>query len=150
MLIEFFIASLGTCGFGIIFNVRGLQLFYSSLGGGLAWIIYSILNQINLSSGVCFFTATTILTIYSELISKYLKTVVTSILIPGLIPLVPGSGIYYTMLAIIEKNPMDAFFKGLDTLSSAGSITIGIIFVSSTVKIFKDLKKKKNDKDLHF
>ncbi len=80
----------------------------------------------------------------SEIVSRYLKTVVTSILIPGLIPLVPGSGIYHTMLSIIEKKPMEAFFKGIDTLNIAGAIALGIIVISSTVKIFKDIKKRSN------
>lgn len=141
MFIQFVIAWLSTYWFGIIFNVRGKRLLYSAFGGGLAWICYYLSNLKGFSTGICFFIATVVLTIYSEIISKRIKTVVTSILIPGLIPLVPGSGIYYTMLYTTDKKPMEAFFKGLDTLSASGAIALGIIVVSSIVKIFKDLKK---------
>ena len=140
---QFIIAWLSTYWFGIIFNVRGKRLLYSAFGGGLAWIFYYGAHIRGYSTGISFFIATVVLTIYSEIVSRYIKTVVTSILIPGLIPLVPGSGIYYTMLYTTDKKPMEAFFKGLDTLSASGSIALGIIVVSSIVKIFKDLKKNK-------
>lgn len=143
MIIQFIIAWLSTYWFGVIFNVRGKRLLYSAFGGGFAWLFYYKAHILGYSTGISFFVATFFLTIYSEIVSRYIKTVVTSILIPGLIPLVPGSGIYYTMLYTVDKKPIDAFFKGLDTLSAAGSIALGIIVVSSIVKIFKDLKKKK-------
>lgn len=144
MIIQFIIAWLSTYWFGIIFNVRSKRLIYSAFGGGFAWLFYYIAQQKGISTGISFFIATVFLTIYSEIVSRYIKTVVTSILIPGLIPLVPGSGIYYTMLYTTDKKPIEAFFKGLDTLSAAGSIALGIILVSSVVKIFKDIKDKKN------
>lgn len=143
MIRQFIIAWLSTYWFAVIFNVRGRKLFYSAFGGGLAWIFYYLANARGYNTGISFFIATVILTVYSEIVSKRIKTVVTSILIPGLIPLVPGSGIYYTMLYTTEKKPMEAFFKGLDTLSASGAIALGIIVVSSIVKIFKDLKKIK-------
>lgn len=143
MILQFIIAWLSTYWFGIIFNVRGKRLLYSAFGGGIAWIFYYVAQHHGFSTSISFFIATVVLTIYSEIISRYIQTVVTSILIPGLIPLVPGSGIYYTMLYTADKKPVDAFFKGLETLSAAGSITLGIILVSSIVKIFKDFRRKK-------
>ena len=143
MITQFMYAWLATYYFSIIFNVKGNKLIFSAFGGGIAWIFYYISTS-HYSSGISFFIATFVLTIYSEIVSRYLKTVVTSILIPGLIPLVPGSGIYHTMLSIIEKKPMEAFFKGIDTLNIAGAIALGIIVISSTVKIFKDIKKRSN------
>lgn len=141
MLVQFIYSWLATFCFAIIFNVKGNKLIFSAFGGGIAWICYYIASN-HYNSGISFFIATFVLTIYSEIISRYIKTVVTSILIPGLIPLVPGSGIYHTMLSIIEKKPMEAFFKGIDTLNIAGAIALGIIVISSTVKIFKDINKR--------
>ena len=141
MIIQFIYAWLATYCFAIIFNVKGKKLFFSAFGGGIVWIFYFI-SIYKYNTVLSFFISIFSLTIYSEIISRYLKTVVTSILIPGLIPLVPGNGIYHTMLSIVEKKPMEAFYKGIDTLNIAGAITLGIIIISSTVKIFKDIKKR--------
>ena len=34
-----FIAS---CGFGIIFNIKGKKLFFAAIGGGLSWFVYAL------------------------------------------------------------------------------------------------------------
>ena len=41
-----FIAS---CGFGIIFNIKGKKLFFAAIGGGLSWFVYALGLHLNLS-----------------------------------------------------------------------------------------------------
>lgn len=51
----------------------------------------------------------------------------TGILIPALIPLAPGGGIYYTVYNIIDKNYDSASTYGYNTLIIAGSMAIGVL-----------------------
>ena len=53
------------------------------------------------------------------------KRPVTTFLISGLFPLVPGAGMYYTMLAIVHNDLSEALSTGISTLSTAGSDGIG-------------------------
>lgn len=137
MFIQILFAILATFGFGIIFNIRRNKLIFSALVGGISWGTYLFCLELNTTLIFAYFASSVVLTICSEIFARLLKTPVTSILISGLIPLVPGSGIYYTMYYILEKNMEKAIFKGAETLFIAGALSFGIVVVSSLVRIFK-------------
>lgn len=143
MLQQFIVAFFASLGFGIIFNIKGKNLFFSSIGGGLSWLcyLYSIKNGI--SPILSFFIASIIFSIYSEICARYLKTPVTTLVICALIPLVPGAGMYYTMYETISGNVSNAVKLGIDTLASAGALALGVIFVSTITKQVTNLKKVK-------
>ena len=71
------------------------------------------------------------LCLVSELLARRMKTPVTTFLICALIPLVPGGGMYYTMLAIIQGNTMSALETGIHTLGCAGALALGIALTSA-------------------
>jgi len=141
MFNQSFIALVATYFFGIILNVKGKKLIFASFGGGLAWYVYIFSISKNIDNALAYFLASIALTIYSELFARLLKTPVTTMLIPGLIPLVPGGGIFYTMLYTVQKDTNSALFKGIETLFAASALAFGIVFVSSISKIIKDIRK---------
>ena len=65
-------------------------------------------------------------------------------LIPGIFPLVPGAGIYYTAYYLI-MNEMKSFSKkGTETFLIAGAIALGIVFGFAIPQaVFHALGKKK-------
>ncbi len=148
MIIQSLIAILATYWFGIIFNVRGKKLLYASLGGGLSWLIFVFALDFNIANPIAYFIASIFLTIYAEILARILQTPVTTLLVPGLIPLVPGGGIFYTMLYTVQNNTTKAILQGLDTLFAAGSLAFGVVFVSSITKIIKDIKRGKSIKEM--
>ena len=89
--------------------------------------IYS-LKLITISS---LFISSIAFSVYSEICARILKTPVTTIIICALIPLVPGAGMYYTMYEIISGNSSKALELGLNTIANAGTLALGIIFVST-------------------
>ncbi len=142
-----------TLGFGIIFNVRDENLFFSALGGALGWLFYSLtLNQTG-SEIIGMFIASIVISTYSEILARVLKNPVTLFLVCALIPLVPGSGMYNTVFSAVEGRPIESINYLFTTLSLAGVIAVGIILVSTlsrlTQKImarnshFKKLQKSK-------
>lgn len=136
-----FLYSLGaTLGFAIVFNVPKKYLLISAIGGALGWIGYTFLG-INIDSPVtASFLASTIIGVWGEFLSVREKTPVTLFIIPGIIPLVPGSGMYYTMLAMIEGNFEKAAITGSETLFIAGSIASALIMVSSISRAIRGRK----------
>ena len=137
MIKEIIFAILATLGFGIIFEIRGKNLYFSAIAGGIAWGTYIIALHLGSSLFFAYFISSAILTLFSEMMARHLKTPVTSILISGLIPLVPGGGVYYTMHYILDKDMEQAVFKGVETFLIAGAISFGIVVVSSLVRILK-------------
>lgn len=143
MIEQIFVAFVASLGFGIIFNIRGKNLIFAALGGGLSWFFYLFLTQNKINNVVSLFISSIIFSIYSEICARYLKTPVTTLVICALIPLVPGAGMYYTMYESILGNVSRAASLGLDTISSAGSLALGVIFVSTITKQVTNLKRVK-------
>ena len=59
-----------------------------------------------------------------------------SYLVVSIFPLIPGAGIYRTMLYAV-RGQMDQFAtQGMFTAAIAGTMAVGILLVSTIVKIF--------------
>ncbi len=143
VIIEMIAAAGSTFAFGIIFNLKGQKLIYASVGGAIGWAIYILFRSSGNSDPVSFFYSSVGITIYSEIIARILKTPVTSTLIASLIPLVPGSGVYFTMSYAVEHRVEEAIQKGIETLMITVAITMGIIVVSTFAQIYYKFKRYK-------
>ena len=73
-------------------------------------------------------------------------------IIPGILPLVPGLGLYNTMYSLVQKDYALAVSTGTDTLFKSGGIAIGILIITSFTKtyyiILKRIKLKKLEQNL--
>ena len=125
--IQILAATVGSLGFALLFNIRGIKLVAVSLGGGGAWAL-----QIGLSFVVesemlsCFIVALTI-SFYAELMARLLKSPATVFIAPCLIPMVPGASLYYTMSHALNNQWQGFLERGLATVKIAAALAIGII-----------------------
>lgn len=140
MFLQSLLALMATYWFGIILNVKKGKLIFASIGGGIGWFVFVFSLSRNVGSTLAYFLASIALTMYSEAFAKILKTPTTTLLIPGLIPLVPGAGIFYTMLYSVQGTTDKALTKGIETIFAACALAFGIVFVSSISRIIKDIK----------
>ena len=91
------------------------SIFKSGIAGALGWVTFYIIS-INFNSHISgtFFAAIAV-GILGELLARYYKKPATVYIIPGIVPLVPGAGMYYTMLALVRKDFYVAISKGTET-----------------------------------
>ncbi len=131
MIVKLFSAFFATLFFSIIFNISKYELIYCGISGFLGWLSY--LLTFNLTSSVVFaaFIGALMISLYSRLLAKIRKTPVTIFSISGMIPLVPGAGMYKTVYYIIEEDYALSTHYGIESLQIAGAIAIAIILVSS-------------------
>jgi len=61
--------------------------------------------------------------------ARKMRTPVTSFVTAALIPLVPGSGLYNTMLESLSGNYSGAASSLINTMNNAGALSIGILIV---------------------
>lgn len=148
MLLEIFFASLATYGFGLMFNIRGKSLLAASIGGGIGWFFYIFCMGKDFSESSSYLIATIFIALYCEWMARILKTPVTSIIVPSMIPLAPGGGVYYTMFYLIQNNYNLSFQKALQTASIAGSMALGILIVSTLFRVYNLIKKRKKLKSI--
>ena len=140
---HFFHSFLATVGYSIFFNVPKKQLPYCGLIGGLGWIIFVLFNSSNIDNPVfANFLAAFIVTLSSEKLARILKKPAILFIIPGIIPLVPGSGLYNTMLSFVQGDHNLAISTGIETLLISGAIAIGIMVTTSIYTSIKAYKTK--------
>lgn len=122
-------------GFGYIFHIRGKLLFITPIGGVIIWAGYLLLENVTSQIIVRTFLATMIVAVFCEIIARVMKTPVTVFMIISILPLVPGSGIYYTMQACIKSDYSAFIEKGIETIGIAGAIAVGMLIISTVFKI---------------
>ena len=101
------------------------------------------LNLSDLTDVSRYLLATIAVAVLSEIFARLYKTPATVFLIIGIIPLVPGGGIYYTMEALINGD-LPLFVRyGMETAASAGAIAVGCSLVSSVARIAVVLRRRR-------
>ncbi|MDO4328490.1 MAG: threonine/serine exporter family protein [Lachnospiraceae bacterium] len=130
LLFETVITGLGSLAFGIVYKVKARRLPFVAAGGGAGWFLYSIMHMATGNIFLSNIAASLFATAYSELMARKLKAPVVVLLLPCLIPLVPGGGLYYAMSNVVMKNNRLAFSYLSSACEAALGIAAGIIVVS--------------------
>lgn len=135
-VLPFIYAFMACAGFCVMYNLQNVKIaFTACLGGGIAWVVYLVFAP---TGSVIFqnFAAAVAVAAFSEIMARVFKTPSTVFLIVGILPMVPGGGIYYTMEYCIQGNMPMFLEKLVSTLGVAGAIAVGVSLVSSVVRIF--------------
>ncbi|MEG2455552.1 MAG: threonine/serine exporter family protein [Oscillospiraceae bacterium] len=138
-----FLACLGFC---ILFNIHGPGILICALGGALGWLCYLVCGLFFQNDLLQAFAAGLFISAWSEVMARIRKYPVTAYLLVAFFPLVPGGGIYYAMEYAIAGN-IDQFITTLlHTLGFSGSLAVGVLLVSSCVRIYTNALKRRQEK----
>lgn len=129
-------AFLGSLGFALFFKDTGKKLWIAAIGGGLTWILYTILEQYGMAYFTNNFLCAVFSALYAEVMARRLKAPATVFLIPAVVPLIPGGGLYYTMSYAVGKNVDHFAGKGIETFSVAVAIAVGLVLISLVFKLY--------------
>lgn len=130
MIISIFSAFIATIGFAVIFHTKQKHLIPCGLVGAIGWAIYLLVEQVTLDDVLATFISSLVVTLVSYLLSKSRKTPITVFLISGIIPLVPGVGLYRTMYALLQSDYSSAVDWAALTFQLAGVIAGAIVIIS--------------------
>lgn len=134
---SFIYAFFSTIGFAVVFNIPRKEMLYAGFCGGSGWLLYTYLNDLNISIIFSSFSGALVVSIFAEIFAKVRKKPATIFVIPGIIPLVPGYGLYFAMLKIIEENYEEAIKVGFETIIIAVVIASAIIIATSIGRLFR-------------
>lgn len=135
-----FIACVGFC---IIFNIHGFGIVICALGGMITWIVYCICDYFGCDIYVSYFLAAVVAAIYSEIMARVRKYPAISYLVIAIFPLIPGAGIYYATSYLMQHNQNAFVQKSLQTIGIAGVIAVGILMVSTLVRLWNVRQARK-------
>ena len=119
---------------------QGQSALLAAGGGALAWAVYlaCTCNGLDIFAGLFF--ATLAAALASELLARAVKAPVIMLLVPMLIPLIPGGDLYY-MMSFLVRGQYEAFGQYAQrVLTEAGAIALGIICVASLMNIITGLR----------
>jgi uncharacterized membrane protein YjjB (DUF3815 family) len=143
LLIDAIACFVGCFGFVILFNIHGPGGLLCALGGTLTWLVYLITMEITGNDLPAYFWGTLFAALYSEAMARIRKYPAISYLVVSIFPLIPGAGVYYTMNHAV-RGDMEAFAaQGMYTGAIAGIMAIGILMVSTTVRIYHVWRTRK-------
>ncbi len=136
-------AFFGCLGFSFVFRIsKNIDLgFMGSLVGAIGWSIYLSTAHLN-NTFFQSFIAMLCVAFISEILARMMKTPATVFIMIGCFPLVPGSGIYYTMLYAVQGQS-DLFMQSfLNTIGTSLSLALAILLSSTLFHIYKRVKNK--------
>lgn len=124
----------GSIGFSLLFRMNKKKIIFAAIGGGLTCLVYVVAFNFSEKSFFQNLFPALFATAYSEILARLTKSPSTPYIAISIIPLVPGSKLYYTMYYLITDN--DLAFKEyfLETLRIAGGLGVGIILVSVIIR----------------
>ena len=135
ILIQILMAGLGTLGFNILFNIRGKKLVLATLGGVISWSTFLALGPILPGEAIRYFLSAVVITVYGEILARLEKTPTTTFLVPSIVPLIPGSALYYTMNYALNKQWSAFAQQAFYTIQLALCLAVGIIAVTTVTRI---------------
>ena len=78
--------------------------------------------------------------VLSEILARVLKTPVILMLVPMLIPEIPGGDLYYTMSYLVQGKYMEFGNSSKQVLMEAGAIALGIILASYGARFIRNIR----------
>ena len=121
---------IGSLGFALLFGIRGI-----------GWAVYLVSVAGGHGKAFGMLASSLVIAACSEILARVIKTPVILLLVPMLIPEIPGGDLYYTMYSLVEGNT-DKFASLLQlVLAEAGAIALGIILASYAAGLVNNIHR---------
>lgn len=134
-------SAIGSLGFALIFRLRPRYLAPAALGGTLGFAVYFLFDWLGFHIFATNFLAAVAAAIFSEGCARFFRAPSVVFSIPCIIPLVPGSLLYYTMSHLLEGKYADSFTYLTKTLLTALGIAGGLIVVSVLLSVAMQIRE---------
>ena len=112
----------------------------------MSYFVYLIIKEHIGNEALGFFVGTASVAVASEILAVMMKNPATVFLLSGLLPLVPGGGLFYMMRALVQEEFAQAFAIGYQTMMAAASIALGVAVVSSVFRIVQAFLRRKRSR----
>ncbi|NLG24689.1 MAG: threonine/serine exporter [Clostridiales bacterium] len=117
--------------FALLFRAPARLIAPSSLLAAAGWALSAWAGARLHAEWVGAFLGSALVALVAEWLARRLRAPATIFLTVAIIPLVPGAGLYNTMLALVQSRPADAAAVGAQTMMAAGGIALGLSIAAS-------------------
>lgn len=134
MMIKILGVFLSIFAFSIYLETPKKHIFKAGLVGAIGGFVYLIALLLSESDVVASFFSALAVAFVSHVFARVFKTPVTLFLVAGILPTVPGAGMYRTVHHILVKDEAMAAYYRIQTLEIAGSIALAIFLMDSVFR----------------
>ncbi|HOV95011.1 MAG TPA: threonine/serine exporter family protein [Spirochaetales bacterium] len=127
-------AAAGTLAISVLFGLRSADALLASCGAALGWTVRQAIPS-GASIAFSSFAAAVATGLYSELVARFRHRPATVYMVSSIVPLVPGGGMYYTMLASVEGNTSQSLEIGMTALMTAFAVATGLAVANTVDKL---------------
>lgn len=148
ILVQCFACMLATMFFGMLLGQPRQTLLHTVLIGLNAYVLYLLLD----GSVLAFFLCGLLAGLLCELTARLKGMATTLFLISAIIPVVPGLGLYRTMMFVAAADYPHALQVGTETLVGIGAIALGLTIATAIFANirFPSTNNERNEQgDLH-
>ena len=138
-------AFVGVVTLAVLFQVPKRYLLLTGVTGAVGWFVQLTMTELLENQVFVAFLAAFSVAIVSQIFARISKAPVTLYLVTGILPLVPGIGMYRTVYYLLQGNNKETSHYFAYTLQVAGMIALAIFVVDSFFKVvFQRQKKRKS------
>lgn len=139
-MIQILGAIIAIAAFAILLETPKQYIWYAGLTGGIGGGSYLITMAIGANEAIAYFISALMVTVVSNIFARIFRTPVTVFLIAGILPTVPGAGIYQVAYHMIMGNQEQTLYYFMQTVKFAGAISLGIFVTETMFRWHKNLK----------
>lgn len=153
MIIKVIGAFLAIMAFAIMLETPKKYLWCAGAVGAVGWFVYLLAQSKGMNSVFATFLSAVTIAFVSHVFARIFKTPVTVFLIAGILPTVPGAGMYRIVYYLIQKNSEMSAYYLVTTLEIAGVIALALFIVDAIFRVFQrdwkqnSLRYKEKDVD---
>ncbi len=134
-------AFIGVVAVAVLFQVPKKHLVLAGVTGASGWFVELVMEEVLKSAVFSSFLAALLVALLAQIFARVSKAPVTLYLVTGILPLVPGVGMYRTVYYLLQSNRELTAYYFSYTLQVAGMIALAIFVVDS---FFKRLYQKRS------
>lgn len=124
-------------GFSILLEVPKRYLAYAGGVGAVGWLVYLVCVDLKMEVVMANFIAALVTALISHAFARMFKAPVTIFLISGILPMVPGAGMYRIVYYILNGDSRMSSFYFVQTVEIAGVIALAIFIMDTVFKLLQ-------------
>ncbi len=138
VLVRAFACMAAACFFGLILHQPKSTLHFTALIGLLGYAVFTLTG----GGLLAYFLSGLTVGVLCELTARMAQRTTTLFLISAIIPLVPGLGLYRSMMALSEQDYRSALAIGIETLAGIGAIALALTVATALFSSFRPIDEK--------
>ena len=137
MILKVIGAFIAIYAFAVILETPKRYLWCAGVVSAVGWFVYLLSQNLGMNDVMATFLSATAISVVSHIFARVFRAPVTVFLVAGILPTVPGAGMYRIASSFIAGDSALTAQNLIITMELAGAIAIGIFLVDGFFRLFQ-------------